>query len=487
MSLTKTQKHFLIALVIGLLIFFFLPAANGLTTTGVHFLSVFVPVIYIWLSDGGSGWSALFACTMLVLLGAYDGATTYQLLWGGSMVAMVIPFYMVANALDDCGAIMWVVRWILSRKIVHGRPVLFSILFVVSLVLASIFISPMVTVVIFFKVLRDITESVGISRDSKFFRGHGLLIGWIGQICDGTLIWGRPFILSMYALIVGFGFEKFTMNDYFKLSILYLLAACVFGLLIVWLWVRPDTKKFMDFDDEAIRNDLKANPMTRRGKVLLVGMLVVIFCYVAAFLTPLGAVQVYFNGLPVAAPVSIVVAVLALIMVDGQPAIDIGKEAARLPWNTIMFLGSVMFFGGIVGTEEYGISACLSNIITPIVASLPAMAAIFAGLLIAGIMTNVTSNAVTCMVVLSCFAPAMIAAPNIGNAQVLAFCACVVMICATAVATLAACATMSLVYCPDGIEYKGTFKYSAVLILALVLISSFVLVPLGTGLFGGLV
>jgi len=81
----------------------------------------------------------------------------------------------------------------------------------------------------------------------------------------------------------------------------------------------------------------------------------------------------------------------------------------------------------------------------------------------------------------------MIAAPNITQAQVLAFCVCTVTICATAVATRAACATMSLVYCPDGIEYAGTAKYSIALCAIMVLFAALLLVPVGAGIFAGIV
>lgn len=77
MKLTRTHKNFFIAVIIGFLIFFLAPPANGLTPAGVKMLSVFVPVVYIWLTEGGIGWSALFAVTMLVLLGAYNGALSY--------------------------------------------------------------------------------------------------------------------------------------------------------------------------------------------------------------------------------------------------------------------------------------------------------------------------------------------------------------------------------------------------------------------------
>ena len=332
--MVKTQRNFLIAAIVGLLILFLLPPVNGLTPVGVKFLAVFIPTVIIWLIEGGSG------------------------LWGGALVALCIPFYMIANALEESGAVMWVVRWILSRKIVHGRPTLFTILFTLSLILISVMITPMVTVVIFFKVLKDLCESIGYDRDSQFYRAHGLIIGWIGQAVDGCLIWGRPFILSMVAMIVGLGFEKFTVNDFFRLAILYLIIITVVAILFVKFWIRPDCSNFENYDDAAVREELKANPLNTHSKILLVGMLAVVFCYVGAFFTPLGVVQQYLNTLPAAAPVSLAVAILALIYIaDGKdgakkPVLDIGREMSRLPWNTIIFLGSVMYFGGVPIVQE---------------------------------------------------------------------------------------------------------------------------------------
>ena len=97
--MVKTQRNFLIAAIVGLLILFLLPPVNGLTPVGVKFLAVFIPTVIIWLIEGGSGWSGLMATALIVFLGVYNGAETYKLLWGGALVALCIPFYMIANAL----------------------------------------------------------------------------------------------------------------------------------------------------------------------------------------------------------------------------------------------------------------------------------------------------------------------------------------------------------------------------------------------------
>lgn len=214
----------------------------------------------------GSGWSALAGTTCLVLIGAYDGAETYKLFWGGSMVAMIIPFYMLANALEESGALMWIVRWILSRKIINGRPKVFTILFAISIVLISFLISAMVTVVLFFKVLKDISKSIEINRDSDFYRAHGLMIAWIGQVCDGTLVWARPYVATMYAIIIGLGFANFTLGDYFKISSLYLIFVVIISIIIVLVWIKPDVSAFLNYDVEEMQNKLIEEPMSKKLK-----------------------------------------------------------------------------------------------------------------------------------------------------------------------------------------------------------------------------
>ena len=103
--MNKTQIKILAAVIIGVLVYFFLPAAMGLTPLGVKLLSVFIPTVIIWLIVGGSGWSSLLSVTMIVMLGVYDGGLAYQMQWGTSLVAMVIPFFMLASVLEESGAI----------------------------------------------------------------------------------------------------------------------------------------------------------------------------------------------------------------------------------------------------------------------------------------------------------------------------------------------------------------------------------------------
>ena len=176
----KQQKHFLIAVLAGVLLYFLLPEANGLTKAGIAMLSVFLPTIYLWLTCGTS-WTSLLSVTVAVLLGTYAGANAYGTLWGNVVGAAVIPFLMVATVLEESGAFEWIVKWIISRKFIHGRPTLFMIMFTLAMIIISIFTAPQVVAVLFFKLLEDVTTSIGYTKEDGFYKSQGLLIGWVSH------------------------------------------------------------------------------------------------------------------------------------------------------------------------------------------------------------------------------------------------------------------------------------------------------------------
>lgn len=485
MKMNKNYKHSLIALIIGAAIIFLLPATNGLTPAGVRMLGVFVPTIYLWLTCN-PGWSSLISISMVAVLNIIDGTATFTGMWGSMFVAVLIPFFMLSIVLEETGAMEWLVRWILSRKFLHGRPTLFTIMFILAMLLASTVIVPIVVCVMFFKILKQICESIGYTRDDEFFRAHGMLIGWIGQTVDGSLIWGRAFMISMVAVIVGLGFENMTLNNLLGIGLIYILAFSVVCFLIIKLWWRPDVSKFKNYDDAAIREELRLHPMTKRGKAVMIAMLCVLIVYIVASLKFLGPVSDYATMLSIACPPTLACGILAIVQVDGEPVMDLNRAASKVSWTTIFFMATIMFYAGNFGSENFGITVFLQNCFG-FASALPTTLMILVGFSLASLFTNFASNAVSCIAVSASFVPVMLAAGNMSRAQVLAFAALLIPVCGTAIATRSACATMGVVYCDDGIEYKGTPKYSAVVCILMVLFCTFIMMPIATSLLSSIV
>lgn len=474
--MNKQQESLCVAVLMGICIYFLMPEANGLTHAGVSLLSVFIPTIYLWLTCG-TGWTSLLSITMVVLLQVYDGTSAYMTLWGNICAAAVIPFLMISTVLEESGAFEWIVKWIISRKYIHARPTLFLIMMIFSMVIISVFTAPQVVAVLFFNLLGEVTMAIGYTKEDAFYTSHGLVIGWISQICDGILIWGRPYLLTMVAVVAGLGFTKFTVVTYFQFAFFYLLLAIAVILCIVKLWIRPDLSKFVNYDDAKMRRELKEKPISKRGKIALAGMVMILSCYVLA------SFQTYFSKITIAGSVTLICALLCVITVDGKPVMDLNKAAAKVPWSMIFFLGAIMFYAGTVGSDVYGISACLQNVLSPMIGNMPVFIAIFMGLAFASVATNFCSNSVSGVVVCSSFIPALMSVSGMETGQILAFACGVIAICGTAICTVSACPTMSIVYSDIGIRYKGTAKYSACLCVCMVVITTFVLVPIFTYIF----
>ena len=480
--MNKPQKSLLVALVIGMCIYFFVPEDNGLTHKGVLMLSVFIPTIFLWLTCG-TGWTSLLSVTLVVLLGAYQGVPAYMTLWGNICAAAVIPFLMVATVLEESGAFEWIVKWIISRRFIHARPTLFLIMMIVSMVIISVFTAPQVVAVLFFNLLREVTTTIGYTKEDAFYTSHGLVIGWISQICDGVLIWGRPYLLTMIAVVAGLGFSNFTIMTYFKFAFFYLLIAIFVIVMIVKLWIRPDVSKFSNYDDEKIRKELIENPISKRGKIAIGGMLFILLCYILSSLDFLGSIQTYFSGITIAGSVTLVCALLCVITADGKPVLDLNKAASKVPWSMIFFLGAIMFYASAIGDDMYGISLCMQNVLSPIVCSIPGQIAILLGLILACLATNFCSNSVSGVIVCTSFIPAFMSISEMPASQIIAFACGVIAICSTAICTISACPTMGIVYSDLGIPYKGTTKYSACLCTCMVFFTAFVLIPIFTKIF----
>ena len=341
--------------------------------------------------------------------------------------------------------------------------------------------------VLFYKILQQICDDIGESRDGMFYKSHGLLIGTMSTIAETTLPWFRPWVASMAAVIASYGFARFDSFVLLRVSGLYAIIATLVMVLEIKLWMRPDTSKFALYDDAAMRKDLKEHPMPKRAKVALTGMMIVLFsCLLQSFPILGQTISGYLGGLPAAAPVSFLVCLFCLISVDGEPLMNIGEAAKKVPWETIMFLGAIMYFATIFGNEQFGVSKALMNLLTPVVGKLPVLACYVIGLVLASIFTNLASNAVTIIVVAAVFLPAML---NLGMepAKVLAFGAAILLTGGTGIVTRSANGMAALMYTPEFLEWKGTQKYTIAFCLIMIAVSILVVIPLGGIVFRNVV
>ena len=456
----KEWKHLFIAVLLGCLCFM-LPHGYGLTVAGTRLLAVFLPTIYLWITCG-LGWPSLFSVTMVILLRVAEGNRVYSSFWGNSCVALVVPFFMLAGTLEESGAMEWVVKWILSRHWITGRPTLFRILFCLSIVLVTSFCGAQVSCLIMFRILREIAASIGCDEYSGFYRSHGLLTVWVTQSMDGVRPWGRPHTMTLVSLLIGFGFSDISIFTTLCVGIPFGVSVIVTACLLVRFWMKPDMKAFMSYRPEMVSCELKKKPLTHSGRATLIALAAIILSWILAEMKFLGQTAAYFSAISLTAPVCLAVVVLCVLRIDGKPVMDLRKAMARVPWSVIFFLGATMFYAEYIGKEEFGITAFLKNVLHPLMVGISPWGVIGIGICFASLITNFCSNTVTGIVIISSVVPILQAMPGIPDSLILAFGLACISITAAAFCTVSACPAMGICYGEGGVEYRGTVKYSAV-------------------------
>ncbi|MGX8704086.1 MAG: hypothetical protein ACSW8H_06515, partial [bacterium] len=127
-SLKLQSLHFFAALLLGLLILFFLKPGEHLTAVGVRVIAVMIPMLYLWLT-ANTHWTCLLALALLVTTGAMSANEV----WAGSLgsfVVMTVLAYMILNVcLKETGVIDRIAIWFITRPFVRGRPYLFMAMF----------------------------------------------------------------------------------------------------------------------------------------------------------------------------------------------------------------------------------------------------------------------------------------------------------------------------------------------------------------------
>lgn len=462
-----------IAVAIGVLIKLFFPAVGGLTEAGVNLLAIFIPTVLLWIFIG-TGWPTFLSLVVVALTGVTDGQTVFNHTWGNSVNTIIIPMLIIVQVMQDSGAMNYIAEWIISRKIVHGRPYVFMILLCVAITLIGTVVYPVVMCYIFIQLAGSIAESIGYTKKDKFYKALILIILWVATVMDGMWPFAKAVPNAIMAFLASLGFDV-NIVDWMKFSVPYGIVSIVVSLLVIRFLYRPDVSKFKNFDDAAIRAKLKANPINRSGKVATLGVVVVIFAWVFGLSGIIPYLQMI--GAPTAA--CLVVAIMCLLKDEsGKPIIEISSALAKVSWGVVVFIAGVMYFAIYIGKPDFGIVAGFTTLLSGLVANVSPLVLIAIATLIALIVTNFMSNTVSATISASVFVPILMATAGVNEATIIACGIAIGCLVGNAYLTYASSPTAGVTLTPDTVSLGEAAPYSLAMMAVTYVISIFVLVPL---------
>lgn len=421
MKLNKKQQiHLLVAVVLFVLVELLPPVQYGLTISGKHFLAIFVALVYMWMTID-TFVPSILALAAFGIMQVTKSSGLFSSAFGNATVAIFLFACIMITAARECGIMKKIALWFISRKITAGHPYVFLFFLALANFVLGALVTNTYSLLITCPILLSVCERLNYKRGDRFYIAVFLLSMWSVLGGANALPFAKTIFLSMDAAASGYGIAiSYAKIMAFGAPVGFIW--CMLGIPVIKFVIRPDFTNFMTYDPVEIQEEMKREPLDKRGKIITFGFFTMTALWCLTIFNGMFAFATYLNTIGFHVIGCAVIAVLCVIQVDDGPALNLRQIMPKLSWPVAGFLALILFTSSGFSNPDYGIKDFLITLLAPIFADVSPALLVIVGIIIAGIMTNLMSNVVTCVVSLSVFLPLLLSVSNLGSISPAAFC-----------------------------------------------------------------
>lgn len=406
MKKNMSYIHFAIGLLI-MLIFRFIPVGvlPNVTEPGLQIMGIFIGTIYLWTTSDPT----VASITAIVMIGLSDFTTAGGALigcFGNATVVQMLFLMIFMGGLTNRRLTVYIGRWILTRKVIEGKPWVFTTAILLGSYCMSVFIGCFAPIFLFWPVLYGIFEDVGFKKTDKYPKLIiiGVVLGaLIGFPVPPYMSNGLALLGNYRGLLPNFG-NLSEMPGVMVSDGTYFIGCFIMGLLLIASVVlvmrfvfRPDVEPLKDVTIEMLeKNPLP--PMNKAQKIYGVSLIVFIFCMLVPSLLPTVPGLSFLNRNSLLVPVALTV-ILCLLRGEDGPVLDMqsvmGKDFA---WPTFWLCTAAIYLGGVLTNEATGITPFLNTVLSPIFTGMSGAVFTVALLLVTVVLTNICNSLVIGMI-----------------------------------------------------------------------------------------
>lgn len=467
------KKNYLKMIVFFLIIFGFgfLPAPEPLTPYGMKTLGIFIGLVYGWCAIGMI-WPSIVGILAMVLLDILPLKTILANGWGSTTMVLIFFMMMISKNLEKAGISNFIALWFISRKIVLGRPWLFSYSFLVAIALISTMTSAVATILLGWAIFYGVADEIKAEKYNPYstFMVVGIVVA--ASLGNGLFPF-RTVGAVAFALMTQISGE--ILNNF--VYTIWAFAMCFF-LLGVYIFlgkylfkISVDVLKNLN-EEYFMQKNMSLN---KKQKIMLILMLILIALMLLPSITPTTwLISILFTKIQATGVAALICLAMCLISVDGKPLMEprsIIQEGVS--WD-VMFLGAAVLplANGVFSSEEAGINAFLTQILSPIVADKSSIIFLVLTILISTIITNFVIDVTVPTILFPAFYPVGLAmgVPTVVLMVVIVY-ACYMALLMPSASPMAAMmfGNADWVRTKDIYKYCGTFIMTATLLCCLCL------------------
>lgn len=404
-----TPVSYYIKLFICIMFLFFfnklVPAWGGITDTGMASIGIFIGLVLMIVFNFGLIPSSLIAIFAVVHSGFLNGTDVIgQTIGNGSTVQLFFTFS-ICNSLIQTGAGAFIAKWMLSRRVIQGRPMVFCFVLLLAGWLSGPFMGS-AGLVLIYTIMDYINDTLGYEKDSDFNMMTRIGLQSAGMIGMAFLPF-KGVTLAIFTSIAGalesVGIE--TNYAYYMLggAVIALLYCFAFLMAMRYLF-RVDLGRLEALDITRMEgmSDLK---ITRPQVYSIVFSMAAILYTVVQLFLPRGAFQEYFSGITLWLWAALMMSVLALLRYKGKPVVEPEQMMEKIMWGVVLATAAFTVVGGMMSNKDLGVRSWIASALNPIFGNMPFPVFMLVIVIIAALVTNFFSNMATGLIVGSTVAP----------------------------------------------------------------------------------
>lgn len=411
----KTSKSKMIQTVISLLIMFvagyFIPTWGPVTRMGVQYLCIMIGWIYMSIVTGGLLLSSVIALTACVIPGYYTAASIVSTTLGNSITLLMIFIFIMVYIFQKTQTGEFLVRWLLSRKVVNGRPYLFTAFFFIAIIVIGAVIGSFGIILLAIAILDALAEVTGGQKNDWF---RFLLLATVAL--SGTTEVFFPFkpYAALYMSI--FDAQLNTIgaacdgNTWLITAAIMAVLSFVILMLLARFAFKFDLRRMKELDVSVLQTP-EFKKMSKKQVIVLISVILTFFYpFILMLLPKESGVYLFLNNIGQNLFMGFVICLLCLIHVDGEPIAEIGDVFKNgTNWQIIFAVGSVIAIGGAMAADVCGVATWLLSIFQGVFGGMSIVTVVIIVCLLSCIITQFFSNSATAILFLTALAPLAVA------------------------------------------------------------------------------
>lgn len=392
---------------IGLLFMFgfgLLPPMGPLTQLGMQIVGIFIGLIYL-LCTVDIIWPSMLG---LIALGmteytTVDGAISSG--FGSELVWMMLIILVLAEAINQSGLGKVIARWLITRKVLNKKPMLFTFVYMMGLGLCSLLVSSTAAVIMGWVIFYDIADMVGYKKGEKYstMMIFGTFLSCI--MYEGLFaFWSWWLVLAeTFRDMTGYGINYVT---YFILGFIIETLINILYVLSMKYLFKCDFEKLNEVDIERLKGEgeLKLNFLHKFFLVCFAS--IVAYVFVTILFPAEWPIIALLNKITQSGWFTIVLCVAMILRWNNGSALEFPKVAASgLSWQILMMCAAIIPVARALTTDGTGVKDLLNSILSPIFSGMHPVVFIITLVILMMVLTNIGSNMATGVVLMTVIIP----------------------------------------------------------------------------------